>query len=218
MVPLVPADRIWIRGLRTPCIIGIYPNERQNEQILQIDLRLDIDVTPTSLTGDLQRSVDYARVSHEVIALLRFRQYRLLEVACEEIAAMLLGIHSELEGLMVELVKPVALCGNGAPAIAIERRSSDYPKVVSGQARTTSTRLATPFCRIECIDVAPGGTLASGTGERIEWTVEGELACDRGDTHEDVWSPIVTDGEVRYENRRGRRAQLFRCTGKPGAA
>src|SRR5690606_5802324 len=59
----------------------------------------------------------------------RFRRYRLLEMAAEELSAMIFGVHPSVEGLTLQLTKPRALEGRAASAsIRVSRRPEDYPQ------------------------------------------------------------------------------------------
>ncbi len=208
MVRPVPSDAIWLRELQVPCIIGIFPHERSHEQLLTVHVRLELDLSVAARTGELRQTVDYARVAGEVTALLQFRRYRLLEVASEEIAAMLLGVHRQLSGVSIELVKQQAL-DSGSPAVVIERRAVGPRQVAAEPGVLRATELAT----LEVVAVGPGASVTTSQGERIEWIVTGELLRDGEVTREDVWSPIVagTHAQITYHNRRSQNACVFRC-------
>ena len=89
-------DVIEIRGLALDCVVGIRPEEREREQPVRLDLSLGLDLSSAGRSGRIAETCDYDRVADEVIALLRFRRYRLIEGAVEEVAAMLLGVHAPL--------------------------------------------------------------------------------------------------------------------------
>jgi len=210
-------DSIRIQSLSTNCIIGIYPNEREQEQTLRVSLRLDLDLARAGLSNELHHSCDYERVSREVIALLGFRRYRLLEVACEELAAMLLGVHPELTGVCVELVKPAALGGRGEVSVTIERQPSDYPRGREvSRFGTVDILIETAEAGLYLLHVDPGKSITPHTHKvmhELEWMVAGDLVRNGELVQEHVWSPVIWPlGTIQcYENRTSRRGTVFCC-------
>ena len=121
-------DHIEIHGLGVDCIVGIRPEERRREQPVVLNIRVGLDLSVTATDGRFASTCDYDRLADEVTALLRFRRYRLLEMAAEEIAAMICGVHRMVEHVRVEIYKPRALQGRArAASIVIERDRGRYP-------------------------------------------------------------------------------------------
>ena len=119
-------DQIRVHGLVLQCIVGIHAHERVNEQPLCINLTLGLDTRDAARTGKISRTVHYGDVAEQVSLLLRFRRYRLLEAAAEEIAWMLLCVHPRLEWAKVRVEKPQALAGLAAAAsLSITRSRRD---------------------------------------------------------------------------------------------
>src|SRR5678816_1049027 len=122
-------DLIRIRGLEIDCIVGVRPLEREREQRVHIDLALGMDLSPAGRTGRIALTCDYDEIAEEVIALLRFRRYHLIEMATEEITAMLLGVHPALEMVDIRLDKPAALDGRArAASVEVTRTRTDFPR------------------------------------------------------------------------------------------
>lgn len=120
-------DTIELQGLSLECVLGVFPDERNREQPVRVDLRMGLDLTPAGRSASIQDTIDYDRVANEIAALLRFRQYRLLENAAHEVAAMLFGVHPALEEVELLLTKPQALTGRAqAAAVRIHRRREDF--------------------------------------------------------------------------------------------
>jgi FolB domain-containing protein len=82
-------DQIRVIGLELRCIVGLRSYERRREQPLTVDISLGLDLSSAGRSGQITDSVDYSIVADEVTTLLRFREYRLLEAAAEEAAALL---------------------------------------------------------------------------------------------------------------------------------
>lgn len=116
-------DLIHVKGLEIRCIVGIRSYERQREQPLRVDVSLGLDLSTAGRSGLIGDSVDYATVADQVTALLRFREYRLLEVAAEEATAFLFAAHPGIRQVMLRLDKPEALAGRARSA-AIEMARS----------------------------------------------------------------------------------------------
>jgi dihydroneopterin aldolase len=67
------SDRIDITGLRVTTIVGALPHERVSAQPLQIDLRLEVDLTDAGSSDELGDTVNYGAVADEVAALVSER-------------------------------------------------------------------------------------------------------------------------------------------------
>lgn len=116
-------DLIHVKGLELRCIVGIRSYERRREQPLRVDVSLGLDLSTAGRSGRIGDSVDYATVADQVTALLRFREYRLLEVAAEEAAAFLFAAHPALRQVQLRLDKPEALAGRARSAAVEMTRS-----------------------------------------------------------------------------------------------
>ena len=121
-------DAIRLEGLEVSCVVGVNPDERVREQPLIVSVELGLALDRAGRSADLADSYNYARVADEIAALLRFRRYRLLEAAAEELAAMLLSVHPRLEEARVRLDKPEALRLARSAGVTIARRQADYPR------------------------------------------------------------------------------------------
>ena len=104
-------DSVEIRGLSCRCIIGIRPRERRVAQRVRLDLELSVDLERAGKSGRIAHTVDYSRASTEIIALLHFRRYSLLEVAAEECAGWLFAAYPAVQGVALSIAKPQALAG-----------------------------------------------------------------------------------------------------------
>ncbi len=104
-------DLIRVVGLELRCIVGVRSYERRREQPLRVDISLGIDLSTAGRSGLISDSVDYSAVADGITALLRFREYRLLEVAAEEAAALLFSTYPGIGQVILRLDKPEALAG-----------------------------------------------------------------------------------------------------------
>jgi len=211
-------DLIRIAGLELDCIVGIRPFEREREQRVHLDIALGMDLSKAGRAGRIALTCDYSEVADEVIAMLRFRRYHLIEMATEEVAAMLLGTHPDVEMVEVRLDKPGALDGRARVAsVEIRRTRAVYPVATRhGAAAKKETLLETREAGLYLLRVEPGERLVTEEGpEFLEWALSGELSRDGAPVLPHV--PTVTpSGSVAYENAGTASALLFRCICPPG--
>lgn len=178
-----PMDWIRIDGLKLRCIVGLYSYERHREQPVQMDIALGLDLSTAGRSGRIEDTSDYSRVAEAITALLRFREYQLLEVAVEETAAFLFAAHPEIQRLQLRLDKPGALAGRARSAaveIAREREAFGTHKEPTAWGERVEL-LRTREAVIEKICLHPGAR-ASFTEElpRFEWPVGVKSADGRG--------------------------------------
>ena len=211
-------DEIRIEGLELTCIVGIRRRERRRKQPIRLDLTLGLDVREAGRTGRIALTCDYSRVADEVCRLLRFREYRLIEVATEEIAAMLLGLHPRLEQVEVRLEKPQALSGRARGAsVLTRRRRSDFPGGSRNLARTSELEvlIETHEAGLYIARLVPGAALSAfgGSVERqLGWLSSGELVSEGKVLRAFDALPGQGSGGQMPANRGNEQAVLFVCT------
>jgi dihydroneopterin aldolase len=208
-------DRISVEGLEVDCIVGVRPPERRRRQLVRIDLDLGMDLSEAGKSGRIADTADYSRIADEVQSLLRFREYQLIEVATEELAAMLFGSHGNLHEVGIRLEKPEALRGRARSAsVRIERTRHQFPTRVRAHAcGAHELLLHTHEARLELFRIEPQrtATLEPGHGaRRLEWNVGGQLTLEgRLLEREPVAFPAGQPGS--YHNPGNEMATLFRC-------
>jgi FolB domain-containing protein len=204
-------DSIHISGIELMCIVGIRPAERRRRQRIRLSVELEVDLARAGVTERIANSVDYSVVTDEIAQLLRFRQYRLVETATEEVSAMLLGVHPTVERVSVTLEKPEALRGRaawGGVSISRSRRSSrTAPEPYGASELLLETAEATLFLH----HVEPGHSLAERAPRdtpRLGWLVSGQLGEKPVVSHHD---PRELDRILTVKNHAGERATVFLC-------
>ena len=189
-----PLDVIRIHELELSCIVGLRPHERQTEQRLVLDVDLLLDGRTAGHSGRIGDTVDYDLVADAVSAMLRFRRYRLMEVAGEELCAMLLGTHPQLREVRLKLQKPDALPGRARSAsvtvtrrreeLALPERGSrdlgDDARGCDGAVQTSQVAriLRTADAELSVVHVPPQGTWQphAAPGSRcLHWLIAGRL-------------------------------------------
>ncbi len=209
-------DTIVLESLQVPCIIGVRPEERTNEQPLAVDVELGIDLREAGRTGRISDTCDYDNIANDVIHLLRFRRYRLLEGAAHELAGMLLGVHQHLERVSLRLRKPLALTGRArAASVAIARTQQDFPRrFESASFGQVEVLLETREAGLYLLHVDPGGCIPAHHHKvmrELEWLIAGELERNGRPLRQRdpaVWRHGVVHD---YVNCGDTRASLFCC-------
>lgn len=213
-------DFIRIEGLQVVCTVGVRPEERTREQPVILDLELGLDLQDAGRLARMSRTIDYSRVAIEVAALLKFRRYRLIEVAVEETAAMLLGVHTRLRSISVLLRKPEALAAARAMAsVQIVRDRADYPsRIETTKWGRAEILLETRDAGLYLLHVDPGRSIPRHhhrVMRELEWLIDGELW--RNGRQVRPVDPVAWErGQIHdYHNRTSRPATLFCCDVPP---
>lgn len=213
-------DLIRIRGLEMDCIVGVRPLEREREQRVHLDLALGLDLSPAGRTGRIALTCDYDEIAWEVMAMLKFRRYHLIEMATEEVAAMLLGVHAPLELVDIRLDKPAALDGRArAASVEVQRTRPAFPRSVEATPYgSAETILETRDAGLYLLRVEPGreATLTPARETRLlEWLVQGEMS--RSGVAMTRHAPLAFGDEAAtYASTGTEPAVLFRCICPPG--
>lgn len=113
-------DRIFIRNLKLPVIIGTLPHERKHPQSITIDLEFCYDMRNAGKNDSLDDAVDYSAVEQRVISIVSASSFYLLEALAERIAQAVLEFRP-VESVKVRLEKPAAAIRAQAVAVEIER-------------------------------------------------------------------------------------------------
>jgi hypothetical protein len=159
-----------------------------------------------------------------VAALLGFRHYHLVEMAAEEVAAMLLGLHPGVERVDLRIEKPGALEGRArAASVEVRRTRRDYPVSVLAAEHGSQMLLETREARLDLLRIEPGQSICIGPSypaRSLEWVVEGALEASAGAEGTAVrFVPSLPSGvnhstseaPTRFRNPALESACLFRC-------
>ncbi|HEX9619786.1 MAG TPA: dihydroneopterin aldolase [Polyangiaceae bacterium] len=214
-MPHEPMDYIRINALELDCIVGLYPRERRRRQRLHIDIALGLDLGRAGASGRIGHTADYSRVANEVCELLRFRAYRLIEEASEELAAMLLGLHPMVEQVSLVLQKPEALRGRARSAsVEISRsRAELQPRRLARPFGSVAVLLQTREAGLYLLTLEPGAELPrlGDTGTRcLEWLVEGRLDGPNG-IPEGPGPVLINRRTESLHNAGTNQAKMFCC-------
>ncbi len=117
-------DKIHIRALRTRCILGIFPEEREKAQEVELNITLYADLRGAGQSDDIADTVDYKDIKMRVMALVEQSSFFLVERLAQAVAACCLDT-PRVEVVTVTLDKPGAL--RFAQSVAVEiTRSKEH--------------------------------------------------------------------------------------------
>ncbi|MBK8802593.1 MAG: dihydroneopterin aldolase [Fibrobacteres bacterium] len=100
---------IELESLAIPCIVGIFPFERIQEQPVFASIAMDLDFAPAAASESVDDTVDYAALAESIHALVREAKFQLIETMAEEIAKHILSAHPQVESVRVAVHKPQAV-------------------------------------------------------------------------------------------------------------
>lgn len=83
-------DIIRLRDVRAACRVGVCPEERARPQEIRIDAELSCDLRPAGASDRLEDTVDYTRISDELVRAAGAMEFNLLEALAERLAAVCL--------------------------------------------------------------------------------------------------------------------------------
>jgi len=101
------ADQIVITGIRGIGHHGVLDFERRDGQEFIVDVSLDVDMSTSSSSDDLDDTVNYATVAEAVHALIVGEPVDLIETLAERVAQACLA-HSSVTRVAVTVHKPHA--------------------------------------------------------------------------------------------------------------
>lgn len=83
-------DKIFIHNLTVSAILGVYPEEREQEQIVRISAILETDIRQAAESDDLADCVDYDSLSRRLAEHVRAAARHTVEALAADLAALCL--------------------------------------------------------------------------------------------------------------------------------
>jgi len=114
-------DIIFIQGLKTLAIIGIYDWERENPQPLIFDIEMSLPIKQAATSDDIHDTVDYKQVADEMIELVENSRFELLESLCETLCQHILSQHPAVQKIQLKVSKPQAVAETDTVGLIITR-------------------------------------------------------------------------------------------------
>lgn len=113
-------DIVFIKQLQIDTTIGAYEWEKSIKQTLLLDLEMAWDNRPAAENDELDKALDYARVSERISQWLANQQIELIETVAERIAQMLQDEFG-ISWLRLTVNKPGAVANAACVGVVIER-------------------------------------------------------------------------------------------------
>jgi len=199
-------DVVMLEEFEVPCVVGITEGEQRRIQPVVVSLAMEASLRGAE-AGDLSQSVNYFAVQQQVISLIQFGQWRLIETMVAGIARLILAAPHPLEEraavsqVKVAVRKPTILDG-ATPGVQVIREPEfvGAPVFPQGPGATVTVLCETPRAgayRVvldagATIDVPPGAGVhcvtavqsdagrAYSAGDRIAWGEVSRLSAPKG--------------------------------------
>ena len=113
-------DIVYIKGLKTDAVIGVYDWERGIRQTLVLDLELASDNRAAAANDAIEDAVDYDAISGRILAYVADSEFELIETLAERVAAIVLD-EFDISWLRLKLSKPDAVAEADDVGVIIER-------------------------------------------------------------------------------------------------
>lgn len=113
-------DRVFIRALRLPAVIGVYDWEREVRQELLLDVEMAWDMRAAAQSDDVADALNYAAVSARLREYAAAKSFFLIEKFASEIADLLMREFA-VKWLRLSLSKPGAVPEADTVGVMIER-------------------------------------------------------------------------------------------------
>jgi dihydroneopterin aldolase/D-erythro-7,8-dihydroneopterin triphosphate epimerase len=117
-------NKIHIRDLALRCIIGVFPEERTQRQDIVLNITLTCDFGASARTDRLEDTVDYRRLTKQIITTVEGSAFQLLEALAEQVAAICLET-PRVQRATVCIDKPGALRFARSVAVEITRAAAE---------------------------------------------------------------------------------------------
>ncbi|MBI2136829.1 dihydroneopterin aldolase [Candidatus Woesearchaeota archaeon] len=98
-------DMIFIRGILISASVGVTQKELRVKQKIIVDIELVKDISKASETDDLQHTINYVDVTHDIKNLVYGKEYKLIETLTEDVAKYVLKKYNP-EAVTVKVHKP----------------------------------------------------------------------------------------------------------------
>jgi 2-amino-4-hydroxy-6-hydroxymethyldihydropteridine diphosphokinase len=120
-------NRLFLTGLRIPCIIGVFDWERKRKQDVLLDLEFPADVRRAARRDRIQDALDYKKIAKAAITYVEKSRFKLVETLAERLAEHLLE-RFRLAELFLRVSKPGAVRGSKNVGVEITRKAGIFPE------------------------------------------------------------------------------------------
>lgn len=115
-------DIVYIRELEVRTIIGIFDWEREQRQVVSLDLEMGSDVAAAATTDTIENALDYKAVAKRLIDFIEKSDFFLVETLAERVSDIVVN-EFNVPWVKLRLGKPGAVTGSKDVGVIIERGS-----------------------------------------------------------------------------------------------
>ena len=105
--------KIFIKNLRARAKIGVYSFEKHQKQDIIFNIELTIDASKSKQSDDLCDTIDYCKLSSDIVKLTEDSNFELIERLMSEVLAIIKAT-DKAKSASVEIIKPAALANYSA--------------------------------------------------------------------------------------------------------
>ena len=116
-------DIVYIRELEVRTIIGIFDWEREQRQVVSLDLEMGSDIAAAATTDTIENALDYKAVAKRLIDFIEKSDFFLVETLAERVSDIVVN-EFNVPWVKLRLGKPGAVTGSKDVGVIIERGSS----------------------------------------------------------------------------------------------
>lgn len=113
-------DIVYIRELEVRTIIGIFDWEREQRQVVSLDLEMGSDIATAAATDTIENALDYKAVAKRLIDFIEKSEFFLVETLAERVADIVVN-EFNVPWVKLRLGKPGAVTGSKDVGVIIER-------------------------------------------------------------------------------------------------
>ncbi len=113
-------DALFVRSYEFSVRVGVYEEEKTQEQKVSLDLSLVTDLQAAGVSDDITQTIDYIAIIDTIHKVAKQKHYELLEALAESIAQALLATFP-IKSVSVSLHKPNIIQSGSAIGIRIQR-------------------------------------------------------------------------------------------------
>lgn len=117
-------DKIYLNKLAFYGYHGVFPEENKLGQRFFVDLILEADLTQSSLTDDIENTVDYGQLHELTQKIVEGPPRRLVETLTEDIAGQVLKEFPIIQSCTVKVAKPDPPIPGHYHSVAVEMTRS----------------------------------------------------------------------------------------------
>ena len=132
----VSADRIFLHGLTTECIIGFIDWERRVKQTVVLDIELPADCRRAAIRDEVADTLDYKQVAKRVLTFIEASEFKLVETLAHRVALLILEEFA-VAWVRIALNKPGAIRNSHDVGVVIERTRADLASATTAAAGRT---------------------------------------------------------------------------------